>query len=95
MSARGIHRERDKEVPKHVLLCRAQELNEGRFGRPGPPVPNSPYGLCGRKATLNLNLNLITEFRSCVKVEVDVQGPLSLTVLCERKEKLERVILYS
>ena len=27
---------------------------EGRGGRPGlPPVPNSPYGLCGRKATLN------------------------------------------
>ena len=22
-------------------------------GRPGLPVPNSPYGLCGRKATLN------------------------------------------
>ena len=21
----------------------------------GSPVPNSPYGLCGRKATLNLN----------------------------------------
>ena len=25
--------------------------------RPGLPVPNSPYGLCGRKATLNLDLN--------------------------------------
>ena len=24
-------------------------------GRPGLPVPESPYGLCGRKATLNLN----------------------------------------
>ena len=24
-----------------------------RGGRPGLPVPNSPYGLCGRKATLN------------------------------------------
>ena len=24
-------------------------------GRPGLPVANSPYGLCGRKATLNLN----------------------------------------
>ena len=30
---------------------------------------------------MNLNLNLITEFRSCVKVEVAVLGPLSLTVL--------------
>ena len=29
-----------------------QELCESRGGRPGLPVPNSPYGLCGRKATL-------------------------------------------
>ena len=25
-------------------------------GRPGLPVPNSPYGLRGRKAAVNLNL---------------------------------------
>ena len=31
---------------------RAQVLCESRGGRPGLPVPNSPYGLCGRKATL-------------------------------------------
>ena len=31
------------------------ELCESRDGRPGLPVPNSPYGLCGRKATLNLS----------------------------------------
>ena len=30
-----------------------QELCESRGGRPGLPFPNSPYGLCGRKATLN------------------------------------------
>ena len=35
---------------------RAQELCENRGGRPGLPVPNSPYGLCGRKATLNSKL---------------------------------------
>ena len=29
---------------------------ESGGGRPGLPVPNSPYGLCGRKATLNLSL---------------------------------------
>ena len=29
------------------------ELSErGGGGRPGLPVPNSPYGLCGRKAAL-------------------------------------------
>ena len=30
---------------------RAQELCGSRGGRSGLPVPNSPYGLCGRKAT--------------------------------------------
>ena len=32
---------------------RTKELCESRGGRPGLPVPNSLYGLCGRKATLN------------------------------------------
>ena len=32
---------------------RAQELCENRGGRPGLPVPNKPYGFCGRKAALN------------------------------------------
>ena len=35
---------------------RGQELCESRGGHPGLPVPNSPYGLCGRKATMNLNM---------------------------------------
>ena len=34
---------------------RAQELCESRDDRSGLPDPNSPYGLCGRKATLNWN----------------------------------------
>ena len=34
---------------------KAQELCESRGGCPCLPVPNSPYGLCGRKATLKLN----------------------------------------
>ena len=29
-----------------------QELCERRGGRPGFPVPNGPYGLCGRKANI-------------------------------------------
>ena len=37
-------------------VSRAREPCESRDGRPGPPGSNSPYGLCGRKATLNLNL---------------------------------------
>ena len=28
---------------------------------PGLSVPNSPYGLCGRKATLNLNLSFTAQ----------------------------------
>ena len=33
---------------------RPQELCESRGGRPGLPVPNSLHGLCGRKATLQV-----------------------------------------
>ena len=47
------------------IIVRAQELCQNRDGRPGLPVPNSHYGLCGRKVTLNRS-------RSCVKVEVAV-----------------------
>ena len=36
---------------------RAQELCESRGGRPGlPSLIHSPYGLCGRKATLKKKL---------------------------------------
>ena len=57
---------------------RAQRLCESRGARPGLPVPNSPYGFCGRKATLN---ELYwSELRSCVKVEVAVLGSPSLIV---------------
>ena len=53
------------DAKKHCT--RAQELCESRGGRPGLPVPNSPYGLCGHKATVNLKL-FRSELRSCVKV---------------------------
>ena len=36
---------------KKTSEFRAQELCESRGGRPGLPVHNSLYGLCGRKAT--------------------------------------------
>ena len=41
-----------------VWYLSKRNMSESEFrrgGRPGLPVPNSPYGLCGRKATLNLN----------------------------------------
>ena len=62
------------------MFLRAQELCESRGGHPGLPVPDSPYGLCGRKATLNLNWST-SELRSCVKVEVAVLDSPSLIVL--------------
>ena len=39
-------------VDPFLPLKRAQELCESRGGRPGLPVPNSPYSLC-RQSTLN------------------------------------------
>ena len=49
------------------VRLRAQELCESRGGRPGlPPVPDSPYGLCGRKATLSCDNEVTLELRSCV-----------------------------
>ena len=41
-------------------------------------VPDSPYGLHGRKAALKL---YHAEFRRCEEVEVDVLGSPSLIVL--------------
>ena len=41
-----------------LVSHRAQELCESGGGRPGLPVPNSPYALCGRLATLNLNISM-------------------------------------
>ena len=69
------------DVKHHVYYYliqnfRAQELYESRGGRPGLSAPNSPYGLCGRKATLNWN----SDTRSCVKVEVAVLGSPSQIV---------------
>ena len=37
-------------------MFRAQAVCEGPGGHPGLPVPNSPYGLCGREATLKRTL---------------------------------------
>ena len=39
------------EIPREAILG-AEELCESRGGRPGLLVPNSPYGLCGRNATV-------------------------------------------
>ena len=41
----------------------------------GLSVPNSPCGLCERKATLNSNTQHVSEPISCVEVEVAVWAP--------------------
>ena len=48
---------------------RAQELCESREGRPGLPVLNSPYGLCGREATLNLNWPFLNVGQSWIRAQ--------------------------
>ena len=42
-----------KGTISHLKIVRAQELCESRGSHPGLPIPNSPYSLCGHKATLN------------------------------------------
>ena len=44
---------------------RALELCESRGGRPGLPVPNKPYGLCGRKATLSITVSVVNVDCQC------------------------------
>ena len=67
-------------------------MYKSRCGRPSPwlPVPNlnftnSPYGLCGPKATLNLNFTN-TQLSRCIKVDVvvPVLDSLSQIVLMVR-----------
>ena len=54
-----------KKKKKHKF-SRVEELCESAGGRPGLPVPNRPYGLCGRKATLKKKKKRnFSELRSC------------------------------
>ena len=44
-----------QHLKKKAFWFRAQELCENGGYHPGLHVPNGPYGLCGRKAKMNLN----------------------------------------
>ena len=61
-----------------TLKDRTQELCESGGGRPGLPIPKSPYSLCRHKETLHCS---ISELGNCVKVEVAVLGSPSLNHL--------------
>ena len=58
----------------------AQELHESRGGHPGLPIPNSPYGLCECKATLNSMKSI--HFKSIIFNILPVP-----TVLARKKDK--------
>ena len=63
-------------------------------GRPGLPVPNSPYCLCGQKATLNIKIITLSELRSCVKIQVSILGspsPIVCTVSVDVKQHLVKI----
>ena len=53
--------------PKHTKLKMCVKIEVAVLGF---PVPNIPYGLCGRKATVEVER--VKQLRGCVKVEVDV-----------------------
>ena len=57
------HREKQNKTRKQKnkngrkMFRELRSCVKSRGGCPGLPVPNSPHGLCGRKATLNLNVS--------------------------------------
>ena len=67
-------------VKQHLNVGRHrdQELCRSRGGRPGLPVANSPYGLCGRKATFK---HWNHRAQKLCEIRVAVLGSASLTVL--------------
>ena len=67
---------------------RAHELCESRGGRPGLPVPNSHYALCGCKATLNLQHDRAQELGESRGGRPGLPVPNIPYGLCGRKETL-------
>ena len=45
-------KEKKKKATGWLRVLRVQELRGSRGGPPGLPVPNIPYGLCGRKSNI-------------------------------------------
>ena len=72
-----------------TISLRAQELCESRGGRPGLPVPNSPYGLCAHKATLNLNRCLKFGLR-CLCFQEIGENEAEAIILLPRQCRVQR-----
>ena len=73
----GERESTNKSGSRHETTSRAQELCERRGGRPGSPVPESPCGLCGRKATLKAE-----EETSCLSLDREWNVPLCMEARC-------------
>ena len=76
----------DSRIPPtpqpHPQPIHAQELFERRGGRHGLPVPNSPYGLRGRKVTLKKN-TVRSGAQELCESRGGRPGPLSSTFLAQ------------
>ena len=83
-----------EDIKPHIIRERGgvQELCESRGGRPGLLAPNSSYGLCGRKATLNSNSPTLRATELCEsrggRPGLPVPVPNSPYGLCGRKATL-------
>ena len=66
----------EKGVSYRLAVFRAQELCEGRGGRPGLSVPNIPYGLCGLTEEKEKKTRCLHQaFQTCgILVELEVQS---------------------
>ena len=73
---------------------RARELCESRGGRPGFLVPNSPYGLCGREATLNLNSKKSTHLEAGISRRSKQSRVDTDFCISPRKSETRRVISW-
>ena len=71
----GCWTTRSKRPPNPLWELGAQVLCESRSGRPGFPVANSHYGLCGRKATLVLSYESSTSLSSYRPLALTGQTP--------------------
>ena len=72
-----------------LTACSIAKFCEVRGGRPGLPVPNSLYGLCERKATLDLTRNghvpslitIINIFRLISEFSSGYSGLITMTTI--------------
>ena len=70
----------------NYIFYRGQELCESRGGRPGLPVPRSPYGLCGRKAAFEEDEN--NAETGCTRTQIPHNYMLTMSTGPTRRSRL-------